>query len=83
VYIIFKRTGDGLLVDVATRNELDQAAQIVEAFDLQWPGEYVVRDLEGNVVYSTELGAPSPGAASIVDRLSRQRLPGSGPMSDL
>ena len=62
MYRIFKQTGDGEFVHVTTRQEIEQAVQVVEAFDFQWPGAYVVRDLEGNNVYSTELAAAPPGS---------------------
>jgi len=47
----FKQTGDGEFVHVTTRQELEHAVQVLEAFDFQWPGGYVVRDLKGNDVY--------------------------------
>ena len=56
MYRIFKQTGDGEWVHVTTRPRLEQALQVVEAFNLQWPGKYLVRDLEGNDVDHTELG---------------------------
>jgi len=48
---IFKQTGDGEFVHVTTRQELEHAVQeVLEAFNFQWPGGYVVRDLQGNDV---------------------------------
>jgi hypothetical protein len=54
VYTVFKRTENGEFVHVASRNELEQAVQLVEALNADWPGEYVVRDSEGNDVDLTE-----------------------------
>jgi hypothetical protein len=48
---IFKQTGDGEFVHLTTRQELEHAVQVLEAFNFRWPGGYVVRDLEGNDVY--------------------------------
>jgi len=60
VYRIFKQTLEGEFVHVTTRQELEHAVQVVEAFNLQWPAQYVVRDLEGNDVYRTDLGTIHP-----------------------
>jgi hypothetical protein len=47
--------------------------QVVEAFNLQWPGEYVVRDLHGNNLCQTELGAIQPGPRRLSATRTDQR----------
>jgi hypothetical protein len=54
VYSVFKQLGNGEFEHVASRDELEQAVQLVEALNAHWPGEYVVRDPEGNDVDLTE-----------------------------
>jgi len=54
VYSVFRQLGNGEFLHVASRDELEQAVQLVEAFNAHWPGEYVVRDSEGNDVGLTE-----------------------------
>lgn len=54
MYSVFRRLGSGEFVHVASRDELEQAVQLVEALNSIWPGEYVVRDSEGNDVNLTE-----------------------------
>lgn len=55
MYRVFRQTADGEFVHVTTRHLLEQAVEIAEAFNFQWPGRYAVRDLEGNDVYHTQL----------------------------
>ncbi len=50
MYRVFKRLENGELEHVAFRDELEQAVQLVETLSAQWPGEYAVRDSEGNDV---------------------------------
>jgi hypothetical protein len=50
VYSVFKQLENGELEHVAYRDELEQPVQLVEALNAHWPGEYVVRDSEGNDV---------------------------------
>jgi LPS sulfotransferase NodH len=54
VYSVFKQLGNGEFLHVASRDELEQAVQLVEALNTHWPGEYVVRDSEGNDVDLTK-----------------------------
>ncbi len=54
MYSVFKQLGNGEFVHVASRDELEQAVQLVEALYAHWPGEYVVRDSEGNAVHLTK-----------------------------
>jgi hypothetical protein len=54
MYGVFRQLGNDEFLHVATRDELEQAVQLVEAFNAHWPGEYVVRDSEGNDVDPTE-----------------------------
>ena len=50
MYSVFVQLGDGAFLHVASREELEQAVHLVEAFKDHWPQEYVVRDSEGNDV---------------------------------
>jgi hypothetical protein len=54
VYTVFKRLGNGDFTHVAHCDELDYAAQLIEDLHKYWPGEYVVRDSEGNDVCCRE-----------------------------
>jgi hypothetical protein len=51
---VFKQLENGELEHVAYRDELEQALQLVETLCAHWPGEYVVRDSEGNDVDPAE-----------------------------
>ncbi len=73
MYRVFKQTGDGEFIFVTSRDELEQAVQVVETFNLQWPGEYVVRDLHGNNLCQTELGAIQPGPRQVSATRTDQR----------
>jgi len=50
VYRVFTKLGDGEFLFVASREDLEQAAQLVQELNSSWPHEYVVRDSEGNDV---------------------------------
>ena len=50
MYSVFAKLGDGEFLFVASRDELGQAVQLIEALNANWPREYVVRDSEGNEV---------------------------------
>jgi hypothetical protein len=50
VYRVFTRLGDGEFLFVASREELEQAAKLVQELNANWPNEYVVRDSKGNNV---------------------------------
>jgi len=54
VYSVFKKLENGEFEHVGSRNDLEQAVQLVEALNAHWPAEYVVRDSEGNAVDLTE-----------------------------
>ena len=53
MYTVFKRLENGDFNQVAQCAELEDAAQLIEQFSELWPGEYVVRDSEGNDVALT------------------------------
>ena len=55
MYRVFRQLESGEFVHVASRDELEQAVQLMEALNTHWPGEYVVRDSEGNDVELTRL----------------------------
>ena len=48
MYIVFKQAANGEFVEVASRDEVEEAVQLVEVLSGRWPGEYVVRDSKGN-----------------------------------
>ena len=50
MYDVFPKLGDGEFLFVASREELEQAAQLVQELNANWPNEYVVRDSKGNEV---------------------------------
>jgi hypothetical protein len=50
VYSVFTKLGDGEFLFVASREELEQAAQLVQELNANWPNEYVIRDSNGNDV---------------------------------
>jgi hypothetical protein len=54
VYSVFVQLGDGEFLHVASRDELEQAAQLAKELNGNWPQKYVVRDSEGNDVDLTE-----------------------------
>jgi hypothetical protein len=60
VYNVFRQLGNGEFVHVASRDELEQARQLVEGLNAHWPGGYVVRDSRGNYLSLTELPEISP-----------------------
>ena len=45
---MFRQLENGELVHVASRDQLEQAVTLVEALNDAFPGEYVLRDSEGN-----------------------------------
>lgn len=51
---MFKRLGNGELIHVESCEMLEQAELLVEGLNGTWPGEYVVRDAEGNDLSRTE-----------------------------
>jgi hypothetical protein len=50
VYRVFTKLGDCEFLFVASREELEQAAKLVQELNANWPNEYVVRDSKGNNV---------------------------------
>jgi hypothetical protein len=50
MYSVFTRLDNGELLFVASRDELQQALQLVEEFHANWPHEYVLRDWKGEDV---------------------------------
>jgi hypothetical protein len=48
VYRVFKELENGEFQHVAFRDELEQAVGLVERLNIDWPGNYVVKDTEGN-----------------------------------
>jgi hypothetical protein len=50
MYKVFKHLRNGEFVPVASHDELEEAVQQVGNLASTWPGEYVVRDSEGNEV---------------------------------
>jgi hypothetical protein len=52
MYSVFTKLGDGEFLFVASRDELLQAANLVQELNANWPREYVVRDSKGNEIES-------------------------------
>lgn len=50
MYSVFTKLSDGEFLFVASREELEKAAQLVQELNANWPNEYVVRDSKGNDV---------------------------------
>jgi len=50
VYRLFKQLPNGEFVYVASHEELGIAVHTLKALRDLWPGEYLVRDSEGNVI---------------------------------
>ena len=50
MFSVFTKLGDGEFLFVASREELEQAAELVQELNDNWPNEYVVRDSTGNNV---------------------------------
>ena len=50
MYTVFVHLSDGEFLFVASREKLEQAAQLVQELNANWPNEYVVQDSEGNDV---------------------------------
>lgn len=48
MYRVFKKLEDGELMHVASREEFEEAIEFARELQALWPGEYVVRDSEGN-----------------------------------
>jgi len=44
MYSILKQLESGEFVQVASRDELEQAVRLAHALNAEWPGEYEVRD---------------------------------------
>ncbi len=55
MYSVFTKLGDGEFLFVASREELKQAALLVQELNDNWPHEYVIRDSKGNDVDSHNL----------------------------
>jgi hypothetical protein len=55
VYRVFRQLENGELVQVASRDELEQAVKLVEALSEVFPGKYAARDSEGNDLELSEV----------------------------
>ena len=54
MYRVFRQLENGEFVQVASRAELEQAFRLVEELKALWPGEYAVRDSDGNDLHRTD-----------------------------
>jgi len=50
VYSVFVKIGDGEFVFVASREDLQDAEQLVQNLNAAWLNEYIIRDSNGNNV---------------------------------
>jgi hypothetical protein len=57
MYMVFKRIGNGEFMQIDSYGGLEQALQQMKGFNVTWPGEYVLRDAEGNDLQHTETTA--------------------------
>jgi hypothetical protein len=48
MYRVLKQLENGEFVHVATRDDLEQAVLTAKLLNEEWPGEYLVRDSDGN-----------------------------------
>jgi hypothetical protein len=53
MYSVFKQLGNGEFVQVATRDDLEQAIQLAQSLHAEWPGKYEVRDSHAQTVRYT------------------------------
>ena len=60
MYTVFKHLENGEFANVAIRDELEQALQLVEELNALWPGKYIVQDPERNDVDLTRPTVISP-----------------------
>lgn len=44
MYNVFKQLGNGEFIQVASRDELEEAVQLVNGLNAHWSGEYEVRE---------------------------------------
>jgi hypothetical protein len=62
MYFVLQRLENGEFLRVAVRDEPAPAVQLLETLNTLWPGEYVVRDSEGNdtfILGSSEKSRPA------------------------
>jgi hypothetical protein len=57
MYNVFKRIGNREFSYVQSTETFEQAELLVEGLSDTWPGEYVIRDAEGNDLSHTENAA--------------------------
>jgi hypothetical protein len=50
MYTAFKQLENGEFVRVASRDELEEAVQLVDSLNDFWPGKYEVRDSDAQAV---------------------------------
>jgi hypothetical protein len=50
MYSVLKRLENGEFVDVASREDLQQALQLAQSLNVHWPGEYQVRDSRSEAI---------------------------------
>lgn len=51
MFTMFRQLEKDEFLLVASREEIEDALQLKQAFNTDWPGEYVIRDAEGNDIY--------------------------------
>jgi hypothetical protein len=62
VYTAFKQLENGEFIQVASRDQLEEAVQLVDLLNAAWPGEYEVRESDTKAVrysLSCRLGGKS------------------------
>jgi len=59
MYSVFTKLGEGEFLFVASRDKLEQAAQLVQKLNATWPREYLIRDSKGNQFHPTPPSCPA------------------------
>ena len=66
MYTAFKQLENGELVRVASRDELEEAVQLVESLNDYWPGGYEVRESRSQMVrYATNFRSVANGICGL------------------
>ena len=60
MYCVFVQLDDGEFQIVASRDEIEEAAQLIDGLNAYWPRKYVVRDSEGNDIDHVRICATKP-----------------------
>ena len=48
LYHLFRKLQDGEYLHIGSREALEDTQKLLEAFNSEWPGDYIIKDAEGN-----------------------------------